>query len=707
MSQITVSDENKKDVFKEIVERTSDIGNEINLALKATKEINARAHMLSTTAKIEANRTGDIGRNFLIVSNSIDELSTKTDKILDKMKKGTIQEIETLSSVIENKSISIQGSRLANLALTNIRFTDRNLFERSADIRWWATDDILVKSLTDNNKEEFDNAINRLGVILKSYTVYYDLILCDIDGNCKATGDSSYDLIGRNFANKKWFRLAMNTLNGTEFGFDSIHLSPAINNDFTAIYSCKVHEGGNPQNKVIGVLGAVFKWREFAQRIVNETPLTPEERTKTRVLICDGEGNIIADTKGRILQQKMRFKGRDELFKKEKGFAIVEKNGNKKLVCHAISPGFKGYKSENWHSLILQDTDMNCNNQNVDKDNDESLDSVIELISHLSKETQKAIKEIEMINDETHVLSLNAAIEAAHVGDAGRGFGVISGFMGDLSRTTAKITAKMDSNTQEKINQLNSLLSSNSQRIRGDRLINLSVTNIDLVDRALYERTADVQWWATESSVTNALINKTSENKKILSTRLGTILQYYTVYEDLIVCDFNGDVIANGSSKNIEENMANTQWFQNILKNTNSKKYGFDIIHKDYENTKSTSLVFTCKLNREMERTQECLGILAIVFNWEDFINTIFSETPLNENEVGSSNLFILDSNGNKLSEINKKKISKEDILPLLAERKNSQSITLGDSQALSGHAQSVGYEGFSTGWHSIIIQSE
>ena len=49
----------------------TDIGNEINRALKSTKEINSRAHMLSTTAKIEANRTGDIGRNFLIVSNSI------------------------------------------------------------------------------------------------------------------------------------------------------------------------------------------------------------------------------------------------------------------------------------------------------------------------------------------------------------------------------------------------------------------------------------------------------------------------------------------------------------------------------------------------------------------------------------------------------------------------------------------------------------
>ena len=82
--------EKKKDFFQQVVEQTSEIGHEINRALKSTKEINGRAHMLSTTAKIEANRTGDIGRNFLVVSNSIDELSTKTDEVLDKMKKETI-----------------------------------------------------------------------------------------------------------------------------------------------------------------------------------------------------------------------------------------------------------------------------------------------------------------------------------------------------------------------------------------------------------------------------------------------------------------------------------------------------------------------------------------------------------------------------------------------------------------------------------------
>ncbi len=173
-SQTTITDdikEKKENFFKQVVDQTSEIGNEINRALKSTKEITRQTSMLSTTAKIEANRAGDAGRNFLVVSESIDDLSRKTDYVINKMEQETIQEIENISKVIKTKSISIQGNRLANFALTNIRLVDRNLFERAADIRWWATDDILIKSLIERSDSTFADVKHRLGVILKSYTV--------------------------------------------------------------------------------------------------------------------------------------------------------------------------------------------------------------------------------------------------------------------------------------------------------------------------------------------------------------------------------------------------------------------------------------------------------------------------------------------------------------------------------------------------------
>ena len=693
--------------FKQVVDQTTDIGNEISRALKSTKEITRRASMLSTTAKIEANRAGDVGRNFLVVSESIDELSRKTDDVLNKMKEETIQEIENISKVIKTKSISIQGNRLTNLALTNIRLVDRNLFERAADVRWWATDEILINSLLEENDSKFNDARHRLGVILKSYTVYYDLILCNADGLCIASAEDKFRLTGRNFSDKPWFRSAMNTKNGEDFGFDSVHKSPAINDDFTMVYSCKVHEDGDPQKRVIGVIGAVFKWKEFVQKIVHDTPLLPDEIEKTRILICDDDGTVIADTKDRILQQNIQFAGRDELFKKEKGFEIVEKNWHKKLVCHALSPGFEGYISKNWHSLIIQDMDDDSQIHDFSNSDNESLETVNELISNLSEETKKAICEIEKINDDTHVLSLNAAIESAKVGDAGRGFSVISTFMSDLSKTTSSITSMMDSNTEKKLSELYSFISLNSKIIRGNRLSNLSFTNIDLIDRALYERTADVRWWSTESSILRALNEKTNDAKDFLASRLATILKFYTVYDNLIVCDTSGDVIAKGSSNSIGEgNVKETSWFNNTLEDK-EKEYGFDTICKQQESGMSTNLVFSSKIHKNGDVSDKVIGILGIMFDWERFIKTLFDQTPLRENEIKSTNLLVLDSNGDVLSE-NKNNTSltfDSDLLPSLDDTKNYQIIPSGDSEVIVAHCKSKGYEGFSTGWHSVIIQ--
>ena len=89
-------------------------------------------------------------------------------------------------------------------------------------------------------------------------------------------------------------------------------------------------------------------------------------------------------------------------------------------------------------------------------------------------------------------------------------------------------------------------------------------------------------------------------------------------------------------------------------------------------------------------------------------IKNIFDETPLNRNEINSSNLFILNSNGEELSQSDKNR-TKYDITnleSLLEEQKNFKQITSNDKKLLVGHAQSSGYEGFMSGWHSIIIQT-
>lgn len=702
--------EEKKDFFQEVVEQTNAIGKEISYALNSLIKSNQTNKTLSTTAKIEASRLGDSGRGFLVVSHSIDELSTKTAKVIEKMRSESVEEIEKLSSEIKNKSLIINGNRLVNLALTNIRLVDRSLFERAADIRWWATDDTIVESLS-NNDENID-VKTRLTTMLKSYSVYYDLILCDVSGNYKASGKNQSGMLRQNFSEEKWFKNAMDTKDGTEYGLQKVENSPIINKNHTLMYSCKVHENGDPRCKVIGVLASVFTWEEFIQRIVNETALVDEEKVRTRVMLCNDDGNIVGDTHNKILQEPLDITGQTELFRKEKEFIFEKVNKKLHLIAHALSPGFEGYKSSQLHSIIIQDLDTKCFDVkgNLSNDNDDSLDSITGLVEILSDETKKAIKEINKINDQTQILSLNAAIEAARVGDKGKAFGVISGFMAELSELTANITNSMYSKTKEKITNLNEFLQTNFRQINGDRLANLSLTNIDLIDRALFERAADVRWWATDNSLVHALSEKTEDSTEFLSKRLGVILQYYTVYEDLMVFDNAGNIITSGSNSNILGNsVADSNWFKNVKKTTSGKQFSFDLIKTKHDGEEKIRLVFSCKVHKCGKNYEESIGVLAIVFKWEQFAKTIFDETPLNDSEKKNTSLIITDENGDFLAHIdrNNGKVKKENLLPLLQETKNFELISNNESTWLTGHAASVGYEEFSTKWHGLIVQPE
>jgi hypothetical protein len=328
-------------------------------AVREIERINLQTKILSLNAQIEAARAGTVGNAFGVVATEMVNLSGQTATVTNTLATETHGSITALNRLIAGLGQDIRGTRLSDLAMMNIDVIDRNLYERSCDVRWWATDSSAVDALTSNSAEAREHAGRRLGVILDSYTVYFDIVLCDLSGTVVANGRrSKYHCLGSNQSDTEWFQAAIKTSDGTQFGFQNVHQSPSLaGGRHILVYSCGVREKGNANGKLIGVIGIIFNWEALGQTIVRNTLISEAEKTRTRVCIVDAGGLVLADTAGQLARETLALPGQTALFAVKKSHVVVRYNGELTLIAHAFSPGFETYAT-GWHSLIIQKLDL-------------------------------------------------------------------------------------------------------------------------------------------------------------------------------------------------------------------------------------------------------------------------------------------------------------------------------------------------------------
>jgi len=348
------SDENENVSLIRVADLADLLADKLDGAIDEIDKINRETHMLSINARIEASRADEAGKAFTVVAEEMNNLSGKTSNLTRKMRQVTKHSVDEIGRIIRKQAVHLHGVRLSDLALNNIDLIDRNLYERSCDVRWWATDGSLVKALSEKTNESKNYASQRLGVILSSYTVYYDLVWVNLDGDVIANGKpDQYRSQGTNVSEMKWFKAVNASKSGDEYGFQTVTRSPLVNDSLALVYSCGVRKDGKPNGELIGALGVIFNWEALAQTIINNTPLPEEEKPISRICIIDSDGKVFADSQEKILDDVIHFDNRSQLFNKDKDYLLVKYQGEDSVIAHAKSQGYETYKT-GWHSVIIQ-----------------------------------------------------------------------------------------------------------------------------------------------------------------------------------------------------------------------------------------------------------------------------------------------------------------------------------------------------------------
>ena len=127
------------------------------------------------------------------------------------------------------------------------------------------------------------------------------------------------------------------------------------------------------------------------------------------------------------------------------------------------------------------------------------------LIARLTAEVNQVAcektKSIQKITNQMKMLALNALIESSRAGAQGAGFAVVAQEVRNVGQQVETIARELESQLTNRTGNLMTSIAQMADRSRGERMVDLSLNAIELIDRNLYERTCDVRWWATDSAV--------------------------------------------------------------------------------------------------------------------------------------------------------------------------------------------------------------
>ncbi len=468
---------------------------------------------ITLTGKINSNR---------VASTLIDFMETTQSKFLSLQ--------EHLIYELVNKNCEKITQEMSNLSQVAIDILKRNLFERTADVVFLATDDDIVQFLIakNNSTEHVDAIEHRLCEYQEKYSVYEEIIIFDNHGTVCAHLDKNSSI--RSSKDPVLSQAALH--DGYIETFKASDMRPK--QDKALIYS---HRIVHPTNgTILGTLCLCFDFEGEMNGIYKQLI------QKEHVILCilNDEGRVISSSD----PGKVAIGSKESMVLGNK-FEISKIDNKLYLTKTAKTNGYQGFLGLPWFGHILYPLDLafgrkggldiaaSCDVRNstlftgslrqIDEDADDILSDLGLVVLNGEVMAAKQIVNADpVICQEANALP--PVLDAIHqVGEHIRDL---------FSESISSL--------------LNTVVSS-----RLDDMKFQASLAIDIMDRNLYERANDCRWWALNSTFRQILSQKTitETDKRQLEDILVYINSLYTVYTNLILFDSTGHVVAS-SSKN-------------------------------------------------------------------------------------------------------------------------------------------------------------
>ncbi|MDI3486236.1 MAG: hypothetical protein PWQ51_327 [Methanolobus sp.] len=485
---------------------------------------------------------------------------------------------------------------------------------------------------------ELDSRISfacyRLEDIKNSYTLYRDLVIADSEGYILANSNSHRraQVLGTRVNDEDWFIRALNTQNGTEYVAQDICPSK-VEEQLSLVYSTAVRENSDERGNVLGAMGIFFDFQGEAGIILDEyMPLTEDGLIQDGCysMFTSSDGKIIASTDEDILEigKKAHIpRNNRALADGEQVNTYMAFEGVDSAIFSSRTDGYLEYRGLGWSShVILPKSHIFADTIQADGFNIEAKELMNSNINpDINKQTYAKIQNDK---DDIQLISLNGTIYASKMGNRGDQLGPI---FSQITHSSTFITSKMEELLQE--------MATVELQLNLKTLENFAKQAIDLVDRNLFERSADIRWWSTDEYFWKALSHPSEEEFMKASDRLKVINGSYTMYRNLVLADSSGTIRACSNTGLMDElseiDVSDHIWFQEGSNTSRSSQYAVqDVMDSLLEKDKPRSLIYAGGVRENGAREGKSIGVLGVLFDWDTEAKTIL-ETCLPKDRKG------------------------------------------------------------------------
>lgn len=427
---------------------------------------------------------------------------------------------QDLVASLVRESVAEVMAEIGTQARQLIDIVVRNLYERTADVGFLATDSVLrdymagPQSLDDRNQ-----VTRRLREYRNKYTVYDEILLVDLHGNVVAQIDEDSPVEGCQDP------LLAQTLASSAY-VETFRATPLRPHQSKAlIYSRSI---SSAQGQPLGVLCLSFGFMGEMEGIFHA-----QGRRDGRAiqLLLDADNRVIAsaDPSWIPLGVMVPTNVQDDQ-------TLFVHGGRAYLISTAVAPGYQGYPGPNgWKGQVMTPVDL-AFAAKVHRNIDQLPPEVAQgLLSH-AHSFCPPLADIVTAADTIRRVVWNGQVMTA-------------GWQGELQKLRAILEQVAD--TGARTNELF------SQSIRDlyDTVLTSSMREsecltrllVDLLDRNLYERADDCRWWAMTPVLGEVLAQGRLQpaDSLRLTQVLESIHQLYTVYTRLVVYDRQGRIVAS------------------------------------------------------------------------------------------------------------------------------------------------------------------